>query len=249
MSRTATYCVVSTFSFTAACARLSASAAGVSPAAGASLLPPSVAACFSPDAASPPEPTSGPCASSPRSTSTAAGSISAASVPLASATRRVSVENSIAFRKPISFGPFGGWRTKSSSPSATGTSSFSRTSSREIRALSAFSMIDSRRLFCLISAARARTVSRSPYSSRSCAAVLGPIPGTPGTLSTESPVSACRSIIFSGGTPHFSTTSGMPICRSFIGSYMATRSPTSCIRSLSEDTIVASPPASRASRQ
>ena len=51
------------------------------------------------------------------------------------------------------------------------------------------------------------------------------MPGTPGTLSTESPVSACRSIIFSGGTPNFSITSGMPICRSFIGSYMLTRRP------------------------
>ena len=38
-----------------------------------------------------------------------------ASVPVASATRRVSVVNSIAFRKPISFGPSGGCSTKSSS--------------------------------------------------------------------------------------------------------------------------------------
>ena len=48
------------------------------------------------------------------------------------------------------------------------------------------------------------------------------MPGMPGTLSTESPVIACRSIIFSGGTPHFSMTSGMPIWRSFIGSYIDT---------------------------
>ena len=38
----------------------------------------------------------------------------------------------------------------------------------------------------------------------------------------KSPVIACRSIIFSGGTPHFSMTSGMPIWRSFIGSYIDT---------------------------
>ena len=62
----------------------------------------------------------------------------------------------------------------------------------------------------------------------------------PGTLSTESPVIACRSIIFSGGTPHFSMTSGMPICLSFIGSYIDTVGPTSCIRSLSEEMMVVS---------
>ena len=83
-------------------------------------------------------------------------------------------------------------------------------------------MIDCRRFSCLISPARASSVSRSPNASSNCAAVFGPMPGTPGTLSTESPVSACRSIIFSGGTPHFSMTSGMPICRSFIGSYIDT---------------------------
>ena len=77
-----------------------------------------------------------------------------------------------------------------------------------MRALSALLDDVSRRLSCLISAARASSVSRSPNSSSSCAAVFGPMPGTPGTLSTESPVSACRSIIFSGGTPHFSMTSG-----------------------------------------
>ena len=56
----------------------------------------------------------------------------------------------------------------------------------------------------------------------------------------ESPVIACRSIIFSGGTPHFSITSGMPICLSFIVSYMRPSAPTSCIRSLSEEMMVVS---------
>ena len=82
----------------------------------------------------------------------------------------------------------------------------------------------------------------------SCAAVLTPMPGTPGTLSVESPIRDCTSITFSGGTPNFSTTSGMPILRSFIVSYMTTQSFTSCIRSLSEDTMVALAPASQASR-
>ena len=54
-----------------------------------------------------PAPTSGPC-TSVVSTATTAGAISATSVPVASATRRVSVENSIVFRKAISFGPSGG---------------------------------------------------------------------------------------------------------------------------------------------
>ena len=47
--------------------------------------------------------------------------------------------------------------------------------------------------------------------SMSCAAVLTPMPGTPGTLSVESPISACTSITFSGGTPNFSITSAMPM--------------------------------------
>ena len=52
----------------------------------------------------------------------------------------------------------------------------------------------SRRLSCLISAARASSVSRSPNSLMRSAAVLTPMPGTPGTLSDESPISACTSI-------------------------------------------------------
>ena len=74
------------------------------------------------------------------------------------------------------------------------------------------------------------------------------MPGTPGTLSVESPISACTSMTFSGGTPNFSITSGMPIRLSFIVSYMVTQSFTSCIRSLSDDTMVAVASASQASR-
>ena len=55
-----------------------------------------------------------------------------------------------------------------------------------------------RRFSCLISPARASSVSRSPYSLMSCAAVLMPMPGTPGTLSVESPASACTSTTRSG---------------------------------------------------
>ena len=77
--------------------------------------------------------------------------------------------------------------------------------SREMRIWSAWPSSTSRRFGCLISPARASSVSRSPYSVMSCAAVLMPIPGAPGTLSTESPASACTSITRSGPTPNFST--------------------------------------------
>ncbi len=75
-----------------------------------------------------------------------------------------------------------------------------------------------------------------------------PMPGTPGTLSTESPASACTSTTFSGGTPNFSITSAMPMRRSFMVSYIMMRSLTSCIRSLSEETMVAVAPRWSASR-
>ena len=74
----------------------------------------------------------------------------------------------------------------------------------------------------------------------SSAAVLTPMPGTPGTLSVGSPASACTSITLSGPTPNFSNTSAAPIGRDFMGSYMLTPSPTSCIRSLSEETMTTS---------
>ena len=79
-------------------------------------------------------------------------------------------------------------------------------------------------------------------------AVLGPMPGTPGTLSTLSPISACTSTTLLGGTPNFSITSAGPTLRIFIGSIMSTPGRMSCIRSLSDDTMVQVPPASTASR-
>ncbi len=154
----------------------------------------------------------------------------------------------MALRKPISFGPFCGSSTSPSRSTSSGTSFLSVTSSRAILVWSAKARIFSRRLFCLISEARARSVSRSPNSSSNCAAVFGPMPGMPGTLSVLSPVSDCRSIIFSGGTPHFSITSGIEICLSFMLSYIDTLGVTSCMRSLSDETMVTSPPASAAMR-
>ncbi len=80
------------------------------------------------------------------------------------------------------------------------------------------------------------------------AAVFTPMPGTPGTLSEESPISACTSTTFEGGTPKRSITSASPITLFFIVSYMITPGWMICIRSLSDDTMVTSAPASSASR-
>ena len=68
------------------------------------------------------------------------------------------------------------------------------------------------------------------------------MPGTPGTLSTLSPISAWASISFSGGMPNFSTTSAAPIGFCLIGSSIPTPGRISCIRSLSDETMVAVPP-------
>ena len=115
------------------------------------------------------------------------GSIAPASTPENSATRRVSVENSIAFKNAIS----SLWSGSCTARSASGTSSFtfwsSVTSTLEMRAFSAFSISDWRRFSCLISPARYSSVSRSPNSPINWAAVFTPIPGTPGTLSVEIP--------------------------------------------------------------
>ena len=117
-----------------------------------------------------------------------------------------------------------------------------------MRALSALASSVSRRFGCLISPARASSASRSPKALTSSAAVLTPMPGTPGTLSVESPASAWTSTTRSGPTPNFSRTSSSPIGFDFSGSYMRTPGRISCIRSLSEETIVTSAPASRALR-
>ena len=97
-----------------------------------------------------------------------------------------------------------------------------------------------------IAGAAASTASRSPNSPISWAAVFGPMPGTPGTLSTASPISACTSTSLSGGTPNFSITSAGPIGFCFIGSSIATPGRMSCIRSLSEETMVVRQPTASA---
>ena len=163
-----------------------------------------------------------------------------------SATRRVRVRNSISVRKAITAPGSGACTSRSSSVTSSATSRFSVTSWREMRIRSALSSSDSRRLGCVISPARASSVSRSPYSLISSAAVFSPIPGAPGTLSTESPDRACTSTTRSGPTPNFSNTSSRSMRRSFIGSRITTPLPTSCIRSLSEEMMVTLPPAATA---
>ena len=151
-------------------------------------------------------------------------------------------------RKARTVAGSGSLTAKDSSGSGTGTSVQSVTSLRETRASSACSMRFSRRLGCLISSARASSESRSPYSVMSWAAVLTPMPATPGTLSDESPARAWTSMTLSGATPNFSLTSSTPMTRFFMASNMLMPSPTSCIRSLSEDTMVTSAPLARAWR-
>ena len=117
------------------------------------------------------------------------------------AMRRVRVLNSIALRKPTSFSGSGAGRRRSSRAMGSGTFSSSATSLRESFAWSMLARRVSRRLGCLISPARSSSASRLPYSLIRAAAVLRPMPGTPGTLSDVSPMSARASPIWFGCRP------------------------------------------------
>ena len=189
------------------------------------------------------------------------GSTEDASTPQISAIRRVRVVSSIALKKPSRRLPSSFGVARASSGVSTATSRSSVTSCLEMRMRSTFcgSVSASRRFGCLISPARASSVSRSPYSRISCAAVLSPIPGAPGTLSVESPASAWTSTTLSGPTPSkYLTTSSTPKRRSSrepatpawpeAGSYIETPGSMSCMRSLSAETMRTSAPASRAWR-
>ena len=169
-----------------------------------------------------------------------------ASLPKISATRFDKVRNSISARNPSSLSGSGSRTSRSSSVKSSGVSSSSCTNLRDRRIWSALSINVCRRLGCLISSARSSKASRSPYSLISKAAVLIPIPGAPGTLSTESPARACTSTTRSGYTPNFSKTPSRSMVLFFIASSISTPSPTSCIKSLSELMMVQHPPAARA---
>ena len=84
----------------------------------------------------------------------------------------------------------------------------------------------------------------------SCRMKFTPMPRTPGTLSVESPASACTSTTFDGATPNFSITSAEPRRLFLTGSRSSILpSSISCIRSLSEETMVTRAPFSRARRE
>ena len=129
---------------------------------------------------------------------------------MALATLLVMELNCMAFKNATNFGPSVGSKNSPSNGTSSGTSSFKVTRRFDRRAMSANSIRFSRRLFCLISEARSSSSSKVLYSSSKSAAVFGPMPGTPGTLSALSPANACRSIIFSGSTPNFANTSSSP---------------------------------------
>ena len=107
-------------------------------------------------------------------------SIVRGSMPVASPTRLVRVKSSIALRNGMSFcGSTSGSRSVASGTSISTLQS--RVTSRfDRRACSAKPVSSSRRFGCLISGARASSVSRSPYSPISAEAVFTPMPGTPG---------------------------------------------------------------------
>ncbi len=163
--------------------------------------------------------------------------------------REMMLRKPIAASQPPSLARSGSRASNASIGNGSGASSRKVTNRRDSRAASACSISASRRFDGFMAGAAASTVSRSPNSARSCAAVFGPMPGTPGTLSTELPISACTSISLSGVTPNFSITSPGPIGFCLIGSSISTPGRSSCIISLSEDTITATPSRAVTSRQ
>ncbi len=80
------------------------------------------------------------------------------------------------------------------------------------------------------------TASSVPNSAMSWAAVFGPMPSTPGTLSTVSPMSVSMSTTCSGPMPvssrSVSAVMSWSVCTSYISMRPASRS---CLRSLSFD--------------
>ena len=100
----------------------------------------------------------------------------------------------------------GSCTSRSSRVSDNSTWSSSNTSCRDRRIWSALSIRVWRRLGCGSRSARARRLSKSPNSLIRRAAVLIPMPGAPGTLSTLSPANACTSTTRSGPTPNLAST-------------------------------------------
>ena len=118
-----------------------------------------------------------------------------------SSRRWITARSSNWFAASRSFERSGTERTVSVRSIGTSTSSTIVASRFEIRASSACSV-----RFCLrfapeIWSTDSSTPSSEPNCCRSWAAVLSPIPGTPGMLSEVSPLSPMKSVTSSGDTP------------------------------------------------
>ena len=116
----------------------------------------------------------------------------------------------ISLRKATTSATGGTDRRPRSQGMSHGTSRCRRTSSRLARAASACSCRFCERFLPETWAAFARTSSSVPYCWRSCEAILGPISGTPGTLSTASPTRERKSTTWSGRIPHSASNSSLP---------------------------------------
>ena len=145
------------------------------------------------------------------------------------ATSASSPRNSISVKRACSAAASGALSFRPSRSAGTSTSTLTSASSRLSRAMSACSRT---RSSC------ASAASNEPQRASISFARLGPTPGTPGMLSTSSPLNANTSGTSSGLTPSFSFTCSGPYRFSFHGSYTVTPSPTSWSRSLSEVAIV-----------
>ena len=97
-----------------------------------------------------------------------------------------------------------------------------------------------------ISPACAMMLSSDPYCASHFAAVFGPTFGTPGTLSTVSPVSVSRSSTWSARTLNFASTPASSSVSLLIVFTHRMRAVTSCARSLSPVDITVSMPAAAA---
>ena len=149
--------------------------------------------------------------------------------------------NSSSTKSCLSFGASAVVRRNASGSNGISRSVGISTRLREIRA----SSLCSRRLsptFPLTSSARARSVGRSPYSAIHFLAVTSPTRGTPGMLSTLSPMSASTSATWPGATPKNSRTPASS--RNFSRPVWKTRTrgPTSWSMSLSAVTMTTSNP-------
>ena len=177
------------------------------------------------------------------SLSAAAGASRPCGTAPSSANSAVRRRNSSCSNKACRRGRSASAGISSSSDKGNGTCRSSATSFHESRASAQWARMFSRRFFWGIAAALSSTASNEPQSRSNCAAVLGPMPGIPGILSAESPVKASRSWTFCGlSTSQRSHTSCGPYSLLRMVSIIQTRSLTSCIRSLSVETMLTSQP-------